>query len=220
MQQINKLPYVKPKLGKDYWIKENTLPNAYEIWERCLSNSSWVLGFPWRNEMWPGMRSPEALLPEEIEVIENWVKKQTGAVKLWQEKAPDGGFLSHNFVQLVGEGESGPRPHTDSRRLCKYAGVLYLTPNAPAAGGTAFYRLRFPNGGLGGNTCPAPYANLREALGAAKLPLGAWKEDVVVPNVFNRLLVYRADLVHSATRYFGNDNRSKRMTVVFFWMSS
>jgi hypothetical protein len=57
-------------------------------------------------------------------------------------------------------------------------------------------------------------------LGVPALPLSAWKEDVVVPNVFNRLLVYRADLVHSASRYFGFAKVEKRLTVVFFWMAS
>jgi hypothetical protein len=47
-----------------------------------------------------------------------------------------------------------------------------------------------------------------------------WEEDLEVPNVFNRLLVYKSDLVHSATAYFGWDHEpgSKRMAAVFFWM--
>ena len=65
--------------------------------------------------------------------------------------------------------------------------------------------------------CPPQHANLREALGVAGLPPSAWKEDVTIPNVFNRLVVYRGDLVHAATWYFGVEKRSKRLTVVFFW---
>lgn len=37
------------------------------------------------------------------------------------------------------------------------------------------------------------------------LPLQAWHPEVTIPNVFIRLLLYRADLVHSATAYFGHD---------------
>ena len=81
------------------------------------------------------------------------------------------------------------------------------------------WELGLPNGGLGGNLCPAQFTTLPEALGMAKLPLAAWAEDVVVPNAFNRLLLYRADLVHSATGYFGHDDATKRMTVLFFWMA-
>lgn len=97
--------------------------------------------------------------------------------------------------------------------------MIYLTPRAPAGAGTTFYRLRYPNGALSGNLCPAPHANLREALGVTGLPLQAWQPELSVPNIFNRLLLYRADLVHSASAYFGHDLQTKRMTALFFWMA-
>jgi hypothetical protein len=50
--------------------------------------------------------------------------------------------------------------------------------------------------------------------------MSAWKEDVAVENVFNRLVIYRGDLVHAATSYFGTEHRSKRLTLVFFWRAS
>lgn len=217
--QINKLPYRKPKLHKDYFIKDNMFDNIREIRERCLARQDWTLGFPWRNEMWPGMRCSLGLLPKEMGILETWVKRQTGVKKLWQPLVEGDGALSHNYVQLVGEKESGPRPHTDSRKLCHFAGVIYLSPDAPKQGGTSFYRLRFSDGALGGNSCPHHCANLKEALGISKMPLNAWQEDVSVENVFNRVIVYRADLVHSATSYFGIDPLTKRMTIVFFWMA-
>jgi hypothetical protein len=61
---------------------------------------------------------------------------------------------------------------------------------------------------------------LRDALGVPSLPMSAWKEDLALPNVFNRLVVYRGDLVHAATSYFGSDDRSKRLTIVFFWRAA
>src|SRR4051812_14738071 len=134
---LRSLPYRKPRLGRDYWVKDDVLPNAPEVAERCLAQTSWVRGLPWRDETWPGMRSPVALLPDELRPIENWVKKQIGAEELWQTTAPESGSLSHNYAQLVGEADSGPRPHTDSRKLCRYAAVLYLTPHAPARAGTS-----------------------------------------------------------------------------------
>lgn len=216
------LPYCPPQLGQDYWVEDDILPNATAISERCFSRAPqhWTLGSPWRNETWPGMRSPHGLLPAELTHIEDWVKAQTGATKLWQVVTPEGASLSHNYIQLVGGQESGPRPHTDSRKLCHYAAVIYLTPHAPAHCGTSFYRLRLPDGTLSGNVCPPPYANLREALGIQGLPLEAWKEYLTVPNKFNRILLYRANLIHSASAYCGQAHRDKRMTIVFFWMAA
>lgn len=213
------LPYRKPQQGRDYWIVDDILPNAEEVVARSLARTEWELGLPYRPETWPGMRAPGALLREELSAVEARVRALTGAQRLWKETDPDGATLNHNVIQVVGASESGPRPHTDSRALCRFAAVIYLSPGAPPEAGTTFYRLRYPDGGLSGNLCPAPHTNLREALGVAKLPLQAWHPELSIPNVFNRLLLYRSDLVHSATDYFGQDLKDRRMTAVFFWMA-
>jgi hypothetical protein len=214
------LPYRKPQLGRDYWVADDFLPHAEEISARCLAKTDWELGYPRKQEYWPGMRAANALRPDELAWVETWVKQQTGAKKLWEEIAPDGAKLNHNCVQLVGGDESGPRPHTDSKKLCRYAAVIYLSPKPKPKSGTSFFRLRYPDGKLGGNLCPPPHANLRDALGLAKMPLEAWKEELAVENVFNRIILYRSDLVHSATGYFGREHQEKRMTALFFWMGS
>ena len=216
---MNQIPYRKPQLGRDYWIKDNALPNAAEIAERCLASKDWVLGHPYARQPWPGKRSRNALTAEELSIVEDWVMRQTGASLLWKDTTDASRLVDHKSAQLVGETESRSMPHTDSKD-CRFAGVLYLNQQAPPTGGTSFYRLRSPDGALGGNVCPPQHASLRDALGVPSLPPSAWKEDVSVPNVFNRLLVYRGNLVHAATSYFGSDHRSKRLTIVFFWRAS
>lgn len=103
--------------------------------------------------------------------------------------------------------------------MCRYAAVLYLTPDAPRDCGTSFYRQRMPNGQLGGNTVSGKHKNLVEALGTRFVPPDAFVEDVRVPNRFNRLLIYSAAMIHSATAYFGSALADERMTAVFFWMT-
>lgn len=213
------LPYRHPQQGRDFWIVDGILPDPDAVRARQLARTEWELGLPYRPETWPGMRAPGALLPEELAGLEARVRALTGAQRLWKETDPQGATLNHNVVQVVGASESGPRPHTDSRRLCRFAAVIFLTPGAPPEAGTTFYRLRYPDGSLSGNLCPAPHANLREALGVSKLPLQAWSPELSIPNIYNRLLLYRADLVHSATGYFGTELPGKRMTAVFFWMA-
>jgi hypothetical protein len=213
------LTYRKPQLGRDYWIKDDILADPLAVSQRCYANTEWELGAPHRPEPWPGMRAAGALLPDELAPVEAWVRQVTGAKRLWQEATPEGATLNHNYAQLVGMAESGPRPHTDSRKLCRYAAVIYLTPQPEPDGGTSFYRLRYPDGALGGNICSPPHANLREALGVKGLPLEAWQEETRVENKFNRMLLYRANMVHSASSYFGFDQADRRMTAVFFWMA-
>lgn len=66
------------------------------------------------------------------------------------------------------------------------AGLLYLTPNAPVSAGTTLY------------TAP-PHEPMD-----------------VIGNVFNRLILYKADTYHKSTEYFGDTLENGRLTQVFF----
>ncbi|MFG2814482.1 DUF6445 family protein [Streptomyces sp. NPDC048410] len=213
------LPYRKPTEGRDYWVLDDALPDADAVRERCLAKEDWAKGYPYTSETWPGLRAMPGLEPGELARVERLVKKATGAKELWVQRAPGGGTLNHNCVQVVGEGESEPRPHTDSRALCRYAAVLYLNPAVPKSCGTSFYRQSLPGGRLGGNVVQAPHNNLVDALGTRFVTPDAFEEDVRVPHRANRLLLYNANLVHSATAYTGRTLAEKRMTAVFFWMA-
>ncbi|MBW8739875.1 MAG: hypothetical protein JF621_23070 [Streptomyces turgidiscabies] len=213
------LPYRKPTKGRDYWVIDDVLPGVDAVRERCLAKDDWIKGHPYTSESWPGLRAMPGLEPAELGRIERLVRQATGAKELWVQQAPGGGTLNHNCVQVVGEGESTPRPHTDSRALCRYAAVLYLNPGVHKDCGTSFFRQSLPGGRLGGNTVQAPHNNLVDALGTRFVAPDAFEEDVRVPHKYNRLLLYNANLVHSATGYCGTTLEEKRMTAVFFWMA-
>jgi hypothetical protein len=144
----------------------------------------------------------------------------TGAKRLWVVETVQGDAqLNHNCVQVVGINECEPRPHTDSRALCRYAAVLYLNPQVPDDCGTSFYRQRLAQGQRGGNMVMPPKNNLVEALGTRFVSPDAFVEDVRVPHRYNTLLLYRANIIHSATAYWGTTLKDKRMAAVFFWMA-
>lgn len=214
------LPYRTPTEGRDYWLVDDALPDPMAVRARCLAKTDWVEGWPHKPESWPGLRAMPGLEPDELAIVEAKMRKATGASKLWMQASPDGGHLNHNCVQVVGEEECGPRPHTDSRKLCRFAAVLYLNPDVPEDCGTSFYRQRLPTGQPGGNVVTGPHANLVEALGTRFVPPNAFIEDVRLPHRFNRLLVYHGNLVHSASAYWGHSLEEKRMAAVFFWMAS
>lgn len=213
------LLYRKPQEGRDYWILDDALEDPEGVIARAFAREDWIYGFPHKPEPWPGMRALQALTPEELAPIEAFVRQATGSKRLWQGTTPEGATLNHNCFQLVGRDESGPRPHTDSLALCRYAAVIYLNPKPPEATGTTFFRLRLPGGKLGGNLVQPPAMNLVDALGTRKMPLEAWAPEMELENRFNRLVVYRAAFVHSATRYFGRAPKDRRLTAVFFWMA-
>jgi hypothetical protein len=213
------LPYEAPQQGRNYWVFDDVLADPVGLRQRCLASKDWILGFPFRQESWPGRRTMPALEPDELAGIERVVRDATGVPRLWVETAPGGATLNHNCAQSAGAGCAHPRPHTDSLQLCRYAGVLYLTPDAPEHAGTSFYRQRLPDGSLGGNQVRPPHRNLVDALGTRFVPPDSFVEDVRVPNRFNRLLVYRANMIHSASAYFGATPADERLTAVFFWMA-
>jgi len=213
------LPYRKPTLGRDYWLLDDAVADADTIRARCLAKTDWIEGYPYKPESWPGLRTIPGLEEHELAPIETWVRQVTGAKKLWVETAADGTRLNHNCIQVVGIDECEPRPHTDSRTLCRYAAVLYLNPTAPEECGTGFYRQRLPGGQFGGNTVMPPHANLVEALGTRFVAPDSFVADVKIPYRYNRLLLYRANMIHSATGYWGKTLEDKRMAAVFFWMA-
>ncbi len=113
------------------------------------------------------------------------------------------------------------RPHVYSASMCDYAGVLYLHPSPPTAHcGTSFYRLHLPGEEAGGNACPRQYESLSQVPGLpSQMDPTMFEEILEVPYVFNRLLAYKSDLIHSESSYFGwgHEMASKRMAIVFFW---
>ncbi len=214
-----RLSYEALEQGKNYWVIDDVFPDPMTIAERCFTYPQWEYGAPYQPESWPGMRFHGALNQDELQHIESLVKKLIGKDKLWIEQPPGGLRLDCNVAQLVGATESTSHPHTDSRKLCRYACVIYLSPNPAANSGTSFCRLRYPNGAIGGNMVAAPHNNLVDALKVKALPIQAWYEDLRVENVFNRMILYKANFVHCATGYFGKELREKRLTTVFFWMT-
>ncbi|KIQ66924.1 hypothetical protein TR51_05750 [Kitasatospora griseola] len=213
------LPYRKPTKGRDYWVLDDVLPDPDAVRARHLARTDWDEGYPHKPESWPGLRGMPGLEPDELAHVEKLVRETVGVPRVWALSEAEGGTFNHNCVQVVGEGECEPRPHTDSRSLCRYAAVLYLNPNVPKRCGTSFYRQSLPGGRLGGNTVVAPHNNLVDALGTRFVPPDSFTEDLAVPHRYNRLLLYTANLMHTATEYYGTTLDEKRMTCVFFWMA-
>ncbi|MFD8599870.1 DUF6445 family protein [Kitasatospora sp. NPDC059646] len=213
------LPYRKPTKGRDYWVLDDVLPDPDAVRARHLARTDWDEGYPHKPESWPGLRAMPGLEPDELAHVEKLVRETVQVPRIWALGEAEGGTFNHNCVQVVGAGECEPRPHTDSRSLCRYAAVLYLNPNVPKRCGTSFYRQSLPGGRLGGNTVVAPHNNLVDALGTRFVPPDSFTEDLAVPHRYNRLLLYTANLMHTATEYYGATLEEKRMTCVFFWMA-
>jgi hypothetical protein len=95
--------------------------------------------------------------------------------------------------------------------LQQYAGVLYLTPNAPVGAGTSLYRSRKTGSMIGYG---APYA---ETFPTGHLDPAPFECVDVVGNVYNRLILFDSRMIHAATSYFGNSKENGRLFQLFFF---
>lgn len=101
--------------------------------------------------------------------------------------------------------------HSDSQ---SYAGVLFLTPDAPIEAGLSFFRGRLT--GLRSRS-PDPELMRRTFGGGAEFDRTRWEEVDRVANLYNRLVLFDAHLAHGASAYFGDHLENARLFQNFFF---
>jgi hypothetical protein len=94
--------------------------------------------------------------------------------------------------------------HADHNNM--WAGVCYLTPDAPHTGGTGLYR--YKDTGEHSKSGGAPY----EGYDYTK-----WDLFDRIGNRYNRLVIYRGDMFHASLDYFGNNLQTGRLFQTFFF---
>ena len=116
--------------------------------------------------------------------------------------------------------------HQDDKTL--YAGVLYLTPNAPLNTGTSIYKKRADcldfssnDHALLPNSKVDLYSNfdstkIEEYKKMLKINNSNFVETVNFSNIYNRLIAYSGGIYHGVKNYYGNDMTNERLTLVFF----
>lgn len=101
--------------------------------------------------------------------------------------------------------------HTDGYN--NWAGVLYLTPDAPLSAGTAFYQ--FEDGTMGEED--AAIMNNKALTDTYSQDMTKWRLVDRVGNVFNRLILFNAKRFHMSMDYFGDRLENGRLFQVFFF---
>ena len=101
--------------------------------------------------------------------------------------------------------------HTD--KWNNWAGVLFMTPDAPLTSGTAFYRFK------DGATCEEDGTILgnKDEVDRCSQDLTKWELVDRVGNVFNRLILFNAHRYHMSQDYFGDTKENGRLFQVFFF---
>lgn len=101
--------------------------------------------------------------------------------------------------------------HTDSWN--NWAGVLFLTPDAPLSSGTGFYRFQ------DGTRCEQDnkVLNNKKTTDTFSQDMTKWELVDRVGNVFNRLILFNSYNYHMSMDYFGDTKENGRLFQVFFF---
>jgi hypothetical protein len=122
----------------------------------------------------------------------------------WDDNAANGRF------QICFASDAIPY-HSDTQSM---AGILFLTPNAPIESGLSLMRGRASN--LRRRAADAHLMQLTFG-GGAEFDRTSWEEVDRVGNIYNRLVLFDAQLAHGASAYFGSTKEDGRLIQNFFF---
>lgn len=98
-----------------------------------------------------------------------------------------------------------------------WAGVLYLTPNAPIEAGTGMYRHK-ETGIFQWDGVKDSYSDFNSSNILGDEHMDKWEQVNFVGNIYNRLVVYRGSMYHrSVLPGFGTDKYTGRLFQTFFF---
>jgi hypothetical protein len=182
------------------WAVDNFYKNPDEVRKFALQQSYVEGGF---GRGFIGRRTEQQFLfPGLKERFENIMGKQ---ITKWEEYGMNGRF------QVAWSGEPLVY-HCDNQQ---WGGMLYLTPDAPYSCGTTLYAHK--------QTRARTYydegwdAAWKDIPGDPHLDGTPWEPVDVLGNVYNRLVIFDASCIHSASQYFGTVLENARLWQMFFF---
>ena len=177
--------------------------NPMEVREFALKQDFAVRG------NYPGMRTKSFLNDSIKKRMRDILYPFAGEITWW------GGDYTGSFQYTTAADRSWI--HSDS--TTDLAAVCYLTPDAPVSAGTGIFRHK-KTGWMHYDYKEAeknPEYNKNAPSGDDMQDYTKWEMVDRVGNIFNRLIMYRADNYHVSLDYFGKDINDGRLFQVFFF---
>lgn len=183
-------------------IIDNFYEDAEAVREMALNMEFGVSG------NYPGNRTKPAYTESTKQLIQAAIRPAAGQITYWPDE------YTGAFQYTTAADRSWI--HADDGTT--WAGVLYLTPNAPLSGGTGHFRHKAtgldrapknPDGSVN--------RELLTEINKDSQDLTKWEMTDRIANKFNRLILYRGDLFHMSLDYFGQDKFDGRLFQTFFF---
>lgn len=186
---------------------DNFYTNPDEVREFALKQEFKVRG------NYPGQRTKSFLTVSLKKKLRDILYPFAGEITYWGSDDTENNYTG-SFQYTVSEDRSWI--HSDS--TTDWAAVCYLTPDAPLSAGTGIFRHKatgwshydYKRENEPGYVESAPPGN--EMRDYTK-----WEMVDRIGNVYNRLIMYRADNYHVSLDYFGQNMHDGRLFQVFFF---
>ena len=211
---INKVPDFKLCVKKDVintsttppspilFIIDNFYINPMETRRHILQQEFKIRG------NYPGQRTISYATQEICNMIQKWIY-------------PFGGKITHFPMEKNDSNYNGAFQYTTSKDRSwvhvdswnNWAGVLYLTPNAPVNSGTGLYRFK---DGTRFDHEQKIRGNVDE-INKYTQDVTQWELVDKVGNIFNRLVIFNSNSFHMSMDYFGHNKETGRLFQVFFF---
>lgn len=180
---------------KRIFIVDNFYENPDEIREFALNQVEYKEDL----RFYKGKRSTKQyLFPGLKEKFEQIMGEK---IRIWEEHNMNGVFQ-------ITTAEDKQVYHFDEQ---EWAGMIYLTPNAPIQSGTRLHRSKI-NGAV-----DSRHPDVNSAFNGDFFDSTRFDIVANAANIYNRLVIMDARCIHSAGDYFGNNDETGRLIHLFFF---
>ena len=193
-------------------IVDNFYKNAMDTRNYILSQEFSVKG------NFPGQRTISYANEHLKEMIQKYIEPFGGKITVFPCPKPDNSDKNEEKEKDIYNGAfqyttARDRSWIHTDKWNNWAGVLFMTPNAPLSAGTAFYRFK------DGATCEedGKILNNKDEVDRFSQDLTKWEMVDSVGNVFNRLVLFNAHRYHMSMDYFGDTKENSRLFQTFFF---
>lgn len=158
---------------------------------------------------YPGHRTKSLTNDTVKEVIQNIIRTAGGKITWWDTDQYNGAFQYTTAAD---------RSWIHADQTSNWAGVCYLTPDAPPTAGTGLFRhkstglYRAPK-----NDDGSLNIEFLNEINQDSQDMTKWDRIDTIANKYNRLILYRGDIFHMSLDYFGKNKYDGRLFQTFFF---
>ena len=157
---------------------------------------------------YPGQRTEPVYNEDVKSMIGNIIRPHAGEITMWESE------YTGSFQYTT----QSDRSWVHADQTTKWAGVLYLTPDAPLSGGTGLFRHKATGIEKAPMLSNGEYdMSILDEIYMDSQDMTKWEMTNFIGNVYNRLILYRGDIFHTSLDYFGRDKNDGRLFQTFFF---